>query len=186
MQQDSLSSDHAAAAALPPYAALCTAIVEEHPDSICCWAPDRTLTFANAAFARRFCRPAGALIGQDLLLLFAREARTGQAAALAAVVAALRPEAPQLTGRREQSAGDETWWAWTDRGSFDAQGALTEIVSIGRDITAQVELEEQLAHERQLQRTLFDVMPDTIYTKDLESRFVMVNQGWCANWGNVC
>jgi PAS domain S-box-containing protein len=43
------------------------------------------------------------------------------------------------------------------------------------DISEQVRVEEALAHERTLLRTLAESLPDYIYAKDTESRFLLVN-----------
>ena len=44
-----------------------------------------------------------------------------------------------------------------------------------RDVSRQVQAEEALLHERTLLRTLIDSLPDYVYVKDLESRFLLVN-----------
>jgi len=45
-----------------------------------------------------------------------------------------------------------------------------------RDVSGQARAEKALAKERSLLRTLVDSLPDYIYAKDLESRFLMVNK----------
>ncbi|MCJ7724519.1 MAG: diguanylate cyclase, partial [Anaerolineales bacterium] len=54
-------------------------------------------------------------------------------------------------------------------------GSVVGIVGIGRDITARKQVEETLWAERNLLRTLIDNLPDSIYAKDTESRFVLGN-----------
>ena len=49
-------------------------------------------------------------------------------------------------------------------------------VSTFSDITFEREAKEQLAHERNLLRTLTDSIPDYVFVKDTESRFMMVNK----------
>ena len=44
-----------------------------------------------------------------------------------------------------------------------------------RDVSEQVRAEKALARERSLLRTLVDSLPDYIYAKDLESRFLLIN-----------
>lgn len=44
-----------------------------------------------------------------------------------------------------------------------------------RDVSRQTHAEEALAHERTLLRTLIDSLPDYVYVKDLDSRFLLVN-----------
>jgi PAS domain S-box-containing protein len=55
------------------------------------------------------------------------------------------------------------------------EGQSADLVII-RDITERKQFEETLAKERNLMRTLIDNLPDLIFVKDLESRFVLVNQ----------
>jgi PAS domain S-box-containing protein len=64
----------------------------------------------------------------------------------------------------------------------DAQGNTVGLVGIGRDVTERVRAESQrdasleaLARERNLLRTLIDILPDHIYVKDMESRFLAGN-----------
>src|SRR5258706_8234261 len=48
-------------------------------------------------------------------------------------------------------------------------------VSIAEDITVRKQAEEALAKERNLLRTLIDAIPDYIYVKDNEGRFLVEN-----------
>jgi PAS domain S-box-containing protein/putative nucleotidyltransferase with HDIG domain len=49
------------------------------------------------------------------------------------------------------------------------------VVSVARDITERKRADEALAQERNMLRTLIDNLPDAIYVKDRESRFVIKN-----------
>lgn len=59
---------------------------------------------------------------------------------------------------------------------YDNAGTLIALEGIARDVTERTQFEETLAHERNLLRTLIDNLPDLIFAKDLEGRFVLVNQ----------
>ena len=50
------------------------------------------------------------------------------------------------------------------------------VESIAKDVTGRVRAEEGLAHEHNLLRTLIDHLPDLVYFKDVESRFVVANE----------
>ena len=57
----------------------------------------------------------------------------------------------------------------------DESGHIRGIRSTIQDITKRKLAEESLAKERSLLRTLIDNMPDNIYVKDKESRFIVAN-----------
>jgi PAS domain S-box-containing protein len=57
-----------------------------------------------------------------------------------------------------------------------AEGAPVGIQGIARDITERKRAEAALALERNLLRTLIDTLPDYIYAKDTQSRFLMANR----------
>jgi PAS domain S-box-containing protein len=57
----------------------------------------------------------------------------------------------------------------------DENNAIVGLVGIGRDITQQKEAQDALQKERNLLRTLIDMLPDYIYEKDTEGRFVAAN-----------
>jgi PAS domain S-box-containing protein len=58
---------------------------------------------------------------------------------------------------------------------FDGEGRVAKIVGVVQDITERKQAEETLAAERNLLRTLIDAVPDYIYVKDRESRFLIAN-----------
>jgi PAS domain S-box-containing protein len=58
----------------------------------------------------------------------------------------------------------------------DSGGVVTGILSAALDITARREAEAALARERQLLRTLIDSLPDYIYVKDPEGRYLLINE----------
>ena len=62
-----------------------------------------------------------------------------------------------------------------DANVLSRNGALVHARCFLRDITARKAAEEDLANERNLLRTLIDALPDAIYTKDRESRFLISN-----------
>ncbi|MCD6289803.1 MAG: PAS domain S-box protein [Anaerolineae bacterium] len=65
---------------------------------------------------------------------------------------------------------------WSDTVLRGEDGRVEYVIGTGVDITEEREAEEALAHERNLLRTLIDNLPDFIYVKDVESRFLIANQ----------
>jgi PAS domain S-box-containing protein len=62
----------------------------------------------------------------------------------------------------------------------DEQGKITGLVGVSRDITERKRAEAVLAQERNLLRTLIDNLPDYIFVKDAQSRFVLNNRAHLA------
>ncbi len=65
-----------------------------------------------------------------------------------------------------------------------ADGPFSHIAGSIRDITERRKAESELESERSLLRTLVDLLPELIYVKDNESRFIMANQA-CATYMDV-
>jgi sigma-B regulation protein RsbU (phosphoserine phosphatase) len=80
------------------------------------------------------------------------------------------------------AAGQKQWLLTTKLPLQDAQGRITGLVGIGRNITRRKQAEESLDRERRLLRTLIDNLPDGIYAKDAEGRKTLANP---ANLKNI-
>ena len=65
----------------------------------------------------------------------------------------------------------------------DAQGRTIKARGAYVDVTERKRAEEIVANERQLLRTLVDVLPEKFYIKDLESRFLTANQALAKSFG---
>jgi len=84
----------------------------------------------------------------------------------------------------------ETWtdrqdsWVYTTKVPlYDNDGKIVGTFGISRDITRRKKAEEELAAERNLLRNLIDNMPDRIYAKDLNSRFIVCNEALVKRMG---
>jgi PAS domain S-box-containing protein len=72
---------------------------------------------------------------------------------------------------------------WYSSVLHDAGGKMMSVLSQVLDITERKQAEETVARERQLLRTLIDLLPDTFYVKDLDSRFLVVNEALAEQLG---
>ncbi len=79
--------------------------------------------------------------------------------------------------------GEAVWILTTKVPIRDEQGEITGLVGIGLQITERKRIEQALEEEKTLLRTLIDAMPDYIYIKDLESRFIMGNTATALSLG---
>ena len=132
------------------------AIVEDQTELISLAAPDGTLRFVNAAYARHYGLTAAQLVGRNLLDFVDAADRAAVAAHLRAVAAGTG----HVTGvnRTQSPAGGVRWVAWTNRPVAAADGGVA-IHSVGRDITeqhlAEVQLREALRDKETLLKEVY-------------------------------
>lgn len=72
--------------------------------------------------------------------------------------------------------GTTIWVELTASILRDAHSNPTGILAVVRDITARKQAEMTLSQERELLRTLVDNLPEEVYVKDRERRFLLVNE----------
>ena len=71
--------------------------------------------------------------------------------------------------------GEEHWFLTSKIPVRNEQGEIISVVGMGQDITERKKAAAQLAEQRNLMRTLIDHLPEYIYVKDRESRFLLAN-----------
>jgi PAS domain S-box-containing protein len=74
--------------------------------------------------------------------------------------------------------GDEHIVGWHDAVIRDNRNNITAIISSGTDVTEQKLVEESLRFERYLLQTLLDNIPDGIFFKDRELRYIRTGKGF--------
>ncbi len=72
--------------------------------------------------------------------------------------------------------GRVTWALSTKMPWRNRAGEIIGTFGISKDVTAWKETEQKLAHERELFHALVETLPDAIYFKDRESRFVKLSR----------
>jgi PAS domain S-box-containing protein len=92
---------------------------------------------------------------------------------LRAVIATKAPVTVMHTHFKQE--GEEVSVEITAAPVFNESGEVIHIIETCRDITARKRAEEDLENERDLLHTLIDNLPDYIFFKDAQSRFVTAN-----------
>ena len=103
------------------------------PDIITRAKPDTTITFVNDSYAKVVGFPAEELIGRKFLDVVVEEER----AIVEANIARLTPQDPisYMEQRMQMTGSGDRWYWWSNMMRFE-NGEPTEIISVGRDVTA--------------------------------------------------
>jgi PAS domain S-box-containing protein len=86
-----------------------------------------------------------------------------------------------IIGKMEKEThpdGRVTWCLTTKLPWRDKDGNTIGTFGTSKDVTSIKEAEDKLAHEQELLRTLLDNLPDSIYFKDQQSRFVRFSKAF--------
>ena len=123
-------------------------IVEDLPYLICRYRPDTTITFVNEAYAMYFGKTTDELIGTSFLDLIPPEDHEY----VVKKIESLNENSRFISLEHEvfTPQGERRWQLWRDRALFDGSGNITEIQSIGQDITEPKLAKEELVHRARL------------------------------------
>jgi len=123
------------------------AVVEDQTEIICRFRSDSTYLFVNDVFCWFFGRSREELLGRRWLA----EAVAEDVPMIEAQLQQLSPSNPVVVVENRVYSGQRQlhWMQFVNRGFFDSAGRLTEIQSVGRDITARKQTQEALERERQ-------------------------------------
>lgn len=125
-------------------------LIEHQSDLVVRFGPDCRLRYASPTYCRAFGRTEADLLGEDFTPLIHPDDASSTGQALATLAAP--PHASRHRERARTVAGWR-WFEWAAHGVVDRAGTVIEIVSVGRDITEQVEAEERAArYQLDLQR----------------------------------
>ena len=159
-------------------------VVNTQTEFIVRYRPDTTLTFVNEAYCRYFQKTQEELIGHSFLPFVPPLFR----ASVEAHLASLNKDNPVDTIEVEVNRpnGEIRWHRWTSQASFDEQGRITEIQSIGDDITEikQAELElaryhEDLQESESRYRSVVDTQTELICRWHPGGIITFVNEAYC-------
>jgi diguanylate cyclase (GGDEF)-like protein/PAS domain S-box-containing protein len=148
-------------------------VVTEQTDMVFRFGRDGRFLFANPAGRRTFGLTDESMPTQTWHVLVLAEER-------AAVTDRLREFAPgrpvvKTETRFIGSDGETRWGEFVHQASFDTDGRLKEVQTVGRDITERHALQNQLADMSATLQDLYDQAPCGYYSIDTQGRFVQVN-----------
>jgi PAS domain S-box-containing protein len=131
-------------------------------------------TFANQVFARTVGKPIEQIIGKTDFDLFPQALATKYREDDAQVISS--GKLLETVEENRSAAGEKTFVHVIKTPLYDDEHRPLGLQIVFWDVTARKAAEAELAYERDLFRTLLDNLPDSIYFKDLESRFVRVGR----------
>lgn len=137
--------------------------------------------YANPAYLRYRKTTAEQLLGKSDYDLFSREIADRYRQDDQKVI----ESGKSLHGvEKTQSASGKTHWVERFKCPLrDDQGNICGVQLLFWDVTARIRAEHLRDQERQWLQTLLDNMPDSIYFKDRESRFIRVGAGMAKKFG---
>lgn len=149
-------------------------VVGDQTETICRYHPDGSICFVNEVYCKLFGRNAEDMVGKRWYPVVLRE----DLPAVEAQLRALTSAHPVVTveNRVFTVSGEIRWMQFVNRGTFDDQGRLVEVQSVGRDITQRKQVENELRESRKLLQAIFDGTEEAIFVKDLSGRCILANQ----------
>lgn len=79
--------------------------------------------------------------------------------------------------------GQQRLIAWRLSALTDADGQIAGVLCTGEDTSERRQAEKERAHEHSLLQALMDTLPDHVYFKDRESRFLLANAAMAKSFG---
>jgi len=150
------------------------AIVQDQMELVSRWRPDTTLTFVNDAYCRYFGETRETLLGQSFLHHLPDEDR--ERFERHAAILGPGNVVETIEHRIIDGNGQTRWLQWTDRAIVDGTGRITEIQSVGRDITERQKTEEALRKSERLLADIINFLPDATLAIDLNGKVISWNR----------
>ena len=156
-----------------------SAAVEQSSASVMITDVAGNIEYVNPAFARLTGYRPDEVKGQNPRILKSDRTPPETYEELWKTITAGREWRGELLNRKKN--GDLYWEYASISAIVNAEGRATHFLAVKEDITARKQAEEALAHERNLLDNVITTIPDNIYFKDPESRFIRINHAM-ARW----
>ncbi|HSY16881.1 MAG TPA: PAS domain S-box protein [Candidatus Acidoferrales bacterium] len=165
------------------------AIVENSPDFIVRYDRELRRTYVNPAFIKASGLPREALLGREI----GSAAKDGAVNATLEEIEILESSLKSVLAAGRPFQFESTWPLPTGRRSFsvhlepefDAQGALTSILGISRDVTEQKRAEEAVRDSQQLLHLVLATLPVGVAVTDRSGDIILTNEASKHIWGGA-
>lgn len=148
-------------------------MVEGSRNPVCRWLPDTTLTYANDAYRDFFHPGGGELVGRKWIDFVPEEKRSSLLAIVSDI--ARRGEADMVVHESVGRDGRLMVLEWHDIPIKNGRGEVTELHSVGYDITEVVELRTEVEELGNVRRSLMSLCAHPIVLFTASGDFIEVN-----------
>jgi len=179
--QDEVSERQRSEAALQHSQSLYHSLVESLPLSITRRDLEGRLIFANQRYCTRNGRKLGEIVGKTDVDLYPPELVAQRQAADRKVIETR--QTVEMVEERPLANGEIRYIQAIRTPLFDGGKNVVGVLGIFWDVTDRKRAEADLEHERFLLRTLMDNLPDRIYFKDEQSRFLRNSRAHLERFG---
>lgn len=157
------------------------AVVEDQTEVICRFTADGTLTFVNEVYCRLFGKSNEELVGSK----WHPHAVSDDLGMIQEKLATLSPENPVVVieNRVHTPANGVRFMQFVNRAFFDSTRRLTEMQSVGRDITDQKLAEAALRASEEKHRLLFENAGDSLLVVNDAGSILAANAEACSHLG---
>jgi|GEM_PF-348365 len=148
--------------------------VEQSASTIVITNPQGYIEYANPRFAETTGYTVEEALGQHTRILKSGQTPPEKYQQLWQTITAGKEWRGEFHNKKKN--GELYWEAASISPIKNADGLITHFLAVKEDITEHKQLEDALAQERNLLRTLIDNLPDSIYVKDREGRHLLHNR----------
>ncbi len=158
------------------------ALIDQAPDYLFLKDLDGRFVVANKVFAETLGMAPDDLIGKTDYDLISAEMAEQYAADDRAVMKSGTPTR-DIETRVVDASGNRRYSSTSKAPLRDKDGRIIGLVGVSRDVTPQRLAREELRAERNRFRAMIDQVPDYLFVKDMEGRFVVANRAVAADLG---
>lgn len=160
-------------------------ILADQVDAVSRFKVDGTFIFANDFYCCYFGKKREDLIGQKWHPIVL----TADFSVIEERLRELSPAKPVIIieNRVRNGTGELRWMQFVNRANFDATGRITEIQSVGRDVTERRQAEESLRESEQRFRQLAENIQEIFWLYEVDhDRIAYISPNYEKLWGRTC